>query len=343
MGITLSRPGIYVPNTTINNHFLERIIDTTDDWIKERSGISERRISLDLGIKEMGLIAAQRCLEQNMITNQEINEIIFATNFHDDNLEVPMHASYVAKKLEIEKAALFDVEAGCTGLVYAIRLAYNNMSIEPNLKRVLVVGGERLTNVTDYSDRTTCFLFGDGAGAYLLERWDNEEGIIKNVCSGEPDLGDGKEFASGFLSQQHKKGLELVMDPNGDLITQEAEKDYLTMKGQPIYQYAVRVMRHAVHEVLEGTEYKLEDVDVIVPHGANLRIIESANKKLEEKGFKGKIYHNLATHGNTSTASIPIAAAQAFEERKIKKGSLVINVAFGAGFTWGANLYRAMS
>jgi 3-oxoacyl-[acyl-carrier-protein] synthase III len=336
MGITLSRPAVYLPEDVISNPFLETIIDTSDEWITEMSGIKERRISLELGIKEMGAIAAKRCLEQNMITDQEINEIIFATNFHDHDLEVPMHASHVAKELGIEKAALSDIGAGCTGLVYAIRQAYNNMSMEPHLKRVLVVGGERLTGVTDYSDRSTCFLFGDGAGAYLLERWDNEEGIIKNVCGGQPDVGDGKGFASGFLSQQRKIGLELIRGPNGNLITQEAEKNYLTMKGNPIFKYAVKIMRHAIHEVLEDTDYTLEDVDLIIPHGANKRIIDSA-------GFGDKAYYNLDKYGNTSTASIPAATVQAYEEGKIKKGSLIINVGFGAGFTWGANLSRSLS
>ncbi len=217
------------------------------------------------------------------------------------------------------------------------------MALEPNLKRVLIIGGERLTDVTDYSDRTTCFLFGDGAGAYLLERWDSEEGIIKNVAGGEPDFGDGKEFDLGFLSQKHKKGLKLTQGLYGNLITVPAEQNFLTMKGKPIYQYAVRVMKKAVNEVLEGTNYTLKDVDVIVPHGANLRIIESAEKRLRQQGFNGIVYHNLERYGNTSTASVPIAAAEAFDKGIIKRGDLVVNVAFGAGFTWGANLYRAIN
>ncbi|MBT3395012.1 beta-ketoacyl-ACP synthase 3 [archaeon] len=340
MGITLSRPGIYVPKNVLDNEFFESIIDTTDEWITKRSGIKERRISLEMGITEMGAIAAKRCLEREVITDQEINEVLFATNLHDDNKEFPSHASYVANQVNNPNATAYDVSAGCSGLVYAIRQAYNNMVAEPDLKRALVVGGERLTDMTDYSDRTNCFLFGDGAGAYLLERFDGEEGIINNVAGGRSDTGS-VDFPYGELALENKIGLKLISDGAGSYNKKFSKQNYLVMNGKKVFEFAVPIMEHGVRKVLEGTDYDLEDVDAIIPHGANIRIINPAKNRLKRDGFNGEIYTNLEKYGNTSTASVPIAADEAFSKGIIGRGSLVINVAFGAGFTWGANLYRA--
>lgn len=340
MGITLSRPGIYIPSNIITNSFFEKIIETTDEWITKRSGIKERRISLNSEIKEMGAIAAKRVLDQELITDQKINEVIFATNLHDDSKEFPSHASYVASQINNPNASAYDLAAGCSGLVYAIRQAYNNMKMDKNLEKTLVVGGERLTDMTDYSDRTTCFLFGDGAGAYLLERSD-EEGIINNITGGNSDDGSEK-FPFGELSLENKIGIKLISDNNGGYNKKSSKQNYLVMNGKKVFEFAVPVMAHAVKKVLENTTYNLEDIDAIIPHGANIRIINSAEKRLERDGFKGNIYTNLEKYGNTSTASIPIATTEAFDKGIIKKGSLIVNVAFGAGFTWGANLYRAI-
>ena len=169
----------------------------------------------------------------------------------------------------------------------------------------------------------------------------NDYQIINNFLGGEPDVGD-EDWPSGFLSLKRKTGVKL-RSPVGDykFSTEEVDQNYLIMNGQPVFKFASRVMRHAVHEVLEGTGYSLEDVDVIIPHGANMRIINSADHGLRKKGFGGKIYTNLERFGNTSTGSIPLAANEAYEMGLIKRGSLVVNVAFGAGFTYGANLYRA--
>jgi len=339
MGITLSRPGIYVPENILTNEFFEKIIDTTDEWITKRSGIKERRISLNKGIREMGSLAAKKCLDNELITDQKIDEVIFATNLHDQNKEFPSHAGYVANQIGNPNAGAYDVGAGCSGLVYAIRQAYNNMIAEPNLDRILVVGGERLTDMTDYSDRSTCFLFGDGAGAYLLERFDSEEGIINNLIGGKSDIGNEK-FPFGDLSLKNKIGLKLISDNNGSYNKKFSKQNYLVMNGKKVFEFAVPIMEYGVEKVLEGTNYGLEDVDVIIPHGANIRIIDSAHKRLKRNGFNGEIYTNLEKYGNTSTASVPIAANEAFEKGVINRGDLIVNVAFGAGFTWGSNLYR---
>ncbi len=341
MGIILSRPAVHIPETIITNEFLETIVDTSDEWIRERTGMGERRISLDLGISEMGAISAKKLLDKELIFDREIDEIIFATNLHDGSKEFPCHAGHVAKELEIENAALSDVGAGCSGLVYAIRQAHNNLVADPSLKKILVIGGERLTDMTDYSDRNTCVLFGDGAGAYLLERLEGQEGIINNVVGGKPDEGS-EDFPFGKLSLEKKLGKKLVSDGQGGLKTIEAEQNYLVMDGRSVFEYAAPIMEHAVRKVLEGTQYILEDLNGIIPHGANMRIIDRPEKRLRRDEFDGVIYTNLQKYGNTSTASIPIAANEAYEKEIIKRGDLVAYVAFGAGFTWGANLFRSI-
>jgi len=339
MGITLSRPAVYVPEDILTNEFFESIVDTSDEWIKKRSGIDERRISLDLGIKKMGAKAAERCLEAELILDQKIDEVIFATNLHDGGKEFPNHAGYVANQIGSPEAAISDIGAGCSGLVYAIRQAYNNMVAEPSLKRILVVGGERLTDMTDYSDRTTCVLFGDGAGAYLLERNKSEEGIIKNVVGGVADIGS-ENFPFGDLALEKKVGRKLISDGQGGFKIIIMNQNYLVMNGKAVFEYAAPIMEHAVKTVLEGTGYGLENLDYIIPHAANLRISDRAHEKLSDSGFKGETFTNIQKYGNTSTASIPIAAEEAFRKGIIKKGDLVAYVAFGAGFTWGATLFR---
>lgn len=342
MGIILLGPGVYTPDTVLSNSDLEKIVNTSDEWIRNMTGISERRISLDKNTKEMGALAAQDLLQRGELT-QPIDEVIFATNRHSNEQEFPVHAGYVATKLGIKKAIIHDKSAGCTGLVDAIQEAYNSIN-NPNrrVNQVLVVGSERLTDMTDYSDRNTCVLFGDGAGAYLVRRDDTQEGIINTVLDGEPDTGDEK-WLDGYLALERKEGKKLVWsNTSGKFKTYRHTQNYLIMNGKEVYKFATRVMREAVHDVLQGTKYSLEDVDMIIPHGANIRIIDAANKGLLEKGFKGQIYTNLDRYGNTSTASIPIAAEEAIRLGIMKDGMLVINVAFGAGFTYGANLYRTI-
>jgi 3-oxoacyl-[acyl-carrier-protein] synthase III len=344
MGIVLSRPGIYVPEQRLTNKDLvelvdeqgRRVLDTSDEWIVQRSGIHERRVSLDMDVKEMG-VRAIRNLQEILEKPLNPDEIRFATNRHRDG-EFPCYAATIAAELGLNKVIIHDGLAGCTGLVFGIRDAFNAM-LAGETNSALVGGVERLTDFTNYADRNTCFLFGDGAGFYKLERRDGVEGIIANALGGMPDIGD-KEWPYGFLANPKMQGKKLRLTSKG-FIAVDAEDQYLVMKGNEIFKFATRVMRSAIHDVLDRSNYKLSDVEVIIPHGANLRIIEAAAKKLKQKGFKGEIYTNMDRFANPSTASIPIAAAEAIERGIIKEESLVINVAFGAGFTYGANLYRA--
>ena len=345
--ITLSRPGIYVPpsenpRNVITNDDLERIVmasgeETSDEWIFSRTGIKERRISNNLGVKEMAIEAVRDLLNKTDLNSEEIDEIIFATNRHDNEQEFRNHAGYVAERMGVRKRIPFyDIGAGCTGLIYAIRQACNNL-MQEDKRKIIVIGSERLTDMTDYSDRTTCILFGDGAGAFSLEKHDGEgEGIIKNVVAGEPDV-------NNFLTLEKKKGKKLKLagpDVPEKFEIYEAIQNYLVMTGNKVFEFATDVMKSAVHDVLEGTGYSIGDIKVIIPHGANQRIIEAAEKRLKAKGFMGELFTNLEKYGNTSTASIPLAISEANEKGIIKNEDLYILVGFGAGFTYGASLVR---
>lgn len=346
MGIVLRGPGIYVPSQVLTNKDLVELVDgrtgnkvlnTSDEWIVQRSGIRERRISLDVDVKEMGVLAVRDLQER--LGDLKVDEIRFATNRHRDG-EFPCYAASIAGDLGLGEAIIHDGLAGCTGLIYSIRDAYNAI-LTGEVDSSLVIGSEKLTDFTNYEDRKTCVLFGDGAGAYKLERREGVEGIITNFLGGVPDLGS-KEWPHGILTIRKSDGKKLKRNREDDgFVAFDVVDDYLIMNGREVFRFATKVMGEAVHKVLDGSGYGLRDVDVIIPHGANMRIIEAASKAFEKKGFGGKIYTNMEGFGNTSTASIPLAAAEAIEQGVIEEGSLVINVAFGAGFTYGANLYRA--
>ncbi|MBC8501230.1 MAG: beta-ketoacyl-ACP synthase 3 [Nanoarchaeota archaeon] len=339
MGIVIYGPGVHIPPDVITNANIKKLVETSDEWIRKRTGMKERRISLDKDVREMGALAAKGLLDKIDCNPGDIDEVIFAMNMHHENITFPAHAGYVAAAIGANKDAIIhDKFAGCTGLVYAIREAYNNI-LSGDVDRVLVIGAERLTDMTDYSDRSTCILFGDGAGAYLVKR-SEQEGIIKNVLGGEPDTG-GENWSDGYLTLQYKEGVKIVSKENGAFQTERKKQNYLVMHGRKVFAFATKVMKRAVCDVIKDTPYSLDDIDVLLPHGANMRIIKFAKKTLEKEGFKGIVFTNLEWYGNTSTASTPIAAAEAIEKGIIKEGSLVVNVAFGAGFTYGANLYRA--
>ena len=345
--IKLSQPGIYVPENipinVITNQDLERIVDTSDEWITSRTGMKERRISHDKNVREMAVLAVKNLLAKTNTNPEEIDEIIFATNRHDNEQEFPNHANYVVRMIGARDGIpAYDQGVGCSGLLFAIRSGYNSMIVE-NKNKVIAIGSERLTDMTDYFDRNTCVLFGDGAGAYLLFR-SEEEGIIKNVVYGRPDKGDNKDWKNGYLALERKKGLKIKIaedQSRSKFEIYEKEQNYLVMKGNEIFEFASKVMRSAIHDVVKGTNYKLEDIDVIIPHGANSRIIRSAKEGLEKKGFRGQVITNLEKYGNTSTASVALAEAEAIEQGLIKPNSLVARVVFGAGFSWAANLSRS--
>lgn len=347
MGIVLRGPGIYVPPTVLTNKDLvelvdeqgQRVIDTDEDWIVSMTGMNERRIAIDEDVKKLGIKAAldlQRILGHSL----RPDEIIFATNRHRDK-EFPCYAAAVAETLGCNPA-IYDLGAGCTGLVYAIRNAFNDIK-SGEIHSALVIGAERLSDFSNYRDRKTCVLFGDGASAFYLEQNSESEGIIANFVSGRPDR-------EGYLTLMPPE-MGMKLSRKGDkFIATNASDQFLHMNGNRVYRFAQVAMSEAVHEVLKRSlnpltrePYTLRDIDVIVPHGANIRIIQESEEELRngEKGFRGVVFTNLKSYGNTSTASVGIAARDARDTGIIKPGSLVCHVAFGAGLTYGANLYRA--
>lgn len=347
--IRLSTPGVYVPSSenptsVVNNNDLEGMVDTSDEWITSRTGMKERRKSHDKNVREMGLLATRDLLQKEMIDAEQIDEIIFSTNRHYKEKEFPSHASYVAKEIEARKGIpIHDQSAGCTGLIYAIRTAYNTLRAEEDKQKILVIGSEHLTDMTDYSDRDTCVLFGDGAGAFLVEKFPGtkDQGIIKTFAGGMPDEGN-LEWPNGFLSLEHKLGKKIrpSNNPGEKFEIYEAEQNYLVMNGKEVFKFATEAMRDSVYNVLDGTGYDVSDLDTIIPHGANIRITDSAEKSLQKKGFKGRVFTNLEKYGNTSTASTAIGFDEALREGVVKRGSLYVLVSFGAGLTQGAILAR---
>jgi len=347
MRVRISRPGVYIPSEILTNGDLEKLVDTSDEWIRTRSGIIERRISLDKNNRQMAVAAAKDLFSKEQFNPEEIGEIIYSTNRHDEDKDFPSHAGYVAHHLGIKEGAIVhDDTAGCTGLVYAIRQAYNNI-LSGDVKKVLVIGSEWLTDMTDYSDRATCVLFGDGACAYLLEET-NDEGIIKNVLGGKPDV-PNVDWPNGQLGLIQREGVKLGARYNGEFKTYRKEQNYLVMDGKAVFKFATVVMTETIKNALDGTDYTIRDIDWIIPHQANDRIIQVSVNNLKEFGFKGRVAVNVDRYGNTSTASIGLAANEAIEIgvrkdgnlRKLRRGDLVMHVSFGAGFTYGANLFRA--
>lgn len=352
--IRMSEPGVYVPDrgendaNVITNRDLEQLVETSNDWIIERTGMSEGRIEHHLATHEMGYRAVLDLQKRTGFNPEEIDEIRFATNKHHLGKEFRNAAGYVAGEMGIKNAALQDHAAGCSGLVYTFYDARNSLLCSKK-RKIVVVGAERLTDITNYGDRNTCVLFGDAACAYLLEKIDGEEeGIINIVTGGQPDMGN-LEWPGGFLTLTDPiEGLKIRVSPafledptKPKFETYPAVQPYMVMFGKEIFKYATREMTHSVHEVLEGTPYGLPDIDVIIPHGANARITDNSRNRLEDKGFKGIVYTNMDRFRNTSTASVGIAEEEARRKGIIKPGMLVVQVAFGAGLTRAASLERA--
>ncbi len=359
MGVVLSRPGVYLPPTVLTNKDLvelvdektnKRVLDTTEADIERLTGIRERRISLDKDVVSMGIEAAKD-LEDILGRKVDPEQVIFATNDHrrgefplNNDGEFPNYAGGVSTALGRTKGVtLMDLLAGCTGLVYAIDLAHSVIK-SGKKDRVVVAGAERLSGFTDYSDRNTCPLFGDAAGVHLLERRDDCEGIVSTFSSGIPDT-------QGYLKSERKLGKKLRQREDGRFIAYDAVDEYVVMNGRRVFMFATRAIVEAAEEVLRVSPYNFSDVRVIVPHGANIRIIDppkedgkerfSPKEEFIKRGFKGVLYTNMCVTGNTSTASTAVSTARAIEEGIIKDGDLVMTVSFGAGLTCGAILYRA--
>ncbi len=323
--VELVGSGRYLPKKVLTNAELESMVDTSDQWIRDRTGISERRIaSDDETLAQMAKCACTQVLEEAQVDVSEIDAIIFGTASPDRLL--PSQACDLQAALGAENAAAFDVTAACSGFLYGLAVA-EGLIAAGTATNALVVGGDRLSRITDYTDRATCILFGDGVGATLVRPARNgDRGLLSTYIKTDGRLG------------------ELLWRPGGGAIHPPSEEMladhsyFLRMAGREVFKHAVRSMTEACDKALERAGLTVEDVDVLISHQANVRIIESLTK---HAGIPlEKAYINIDRYGNTSAASIPIALDECVREGRVKPGSNVLMVAFGGGLTWAATMVR---
>jgi 3-oxoacyl-[acyl-carrier-protein] synthase-3 len=317
--------GTYVPPQVLTNQDLEKIVETTDEWIMTRTGIRERHVlAKGLGVSDIGVEAAKKCLAARGIAPTDIEAIIFGTVTPD--MMFPSTACLVQDKLGAKGAWGFDVSAGCSGFVYALQAGVKLVESGAHSK-VLVIGADANTRMTDYTDRATCVLFGDGGGAVLLEPCaEGEIGMIDFVH--EVD-------GSGGVALNLKGGGSL--NPSSHE-TVDQKMHYIHQDGQAVYKFAVRKMAEATTKVLERNGITGADLGCFIPHQANKRIIESTADRLGMPA--DRVIINIDKYGNTSAGTIPLAMETAIQQGKLKKGDLVLLAAVGAGFTVGATLLR---
>lgn len=315
--------GSAVPDKVLTNADLEKMVDTSDEWIRNMTGIQERHIAAEgEATSDYAVKAARTAIERAGIEPKDIDLIILATITGD--LIFPATASIVQHAIGA-KCPAFDLSAGCSGWVYALSVA-NGFIKSGMYKKVLVIGADLLTSITNWSDRSTCVLFGDGAGAAVV---------------GEVE--DGSGFLAFELGSDGSGAQSLCCPAGGsrEPITHEsldAQRNKLIMEGREVFKFAVKVQGEAAERVLAQVGMTTADIDLMIPHQANMRIIDSAINRLGLS--RDKIFVNLHKYGNTSAASIPIALDEAIQTGKVKKGDTILAVGFGAGLTWGAGVMK---
>jgi len=315
--------GSYAPAKVLTNADLERMVATSDEWIRERTGICERRIAAaGEACSDLAVQAGKQALTAAGLAATDLDMILVATCTGDYPL--PATACLVQHQLGAIKAAACDLSAACCGFVYALSVA--DAYVKSGMRHVLVIGSEVMSAITDWADRNTCVLFGDGAGAVVVSASDGERGILSTHLRSDGTL------------------CELIMVPGGGSRTPPSEKviaerlQYIKMKGNETFKVAVRNLEEIARATLSSNDLQVEDLDLYVPHQANVRILKAV---IERLGLpREKVLLNLDRYGNTSAASIPIALDEAVREGRIKDGSLVMLGAFGAGLTWASALIR---
>ncbi len=314
--------GAYLPARVLTNAELEKMVETSDEWIASRTGIRQRHIAAaDEATSDMSAIAAQRALDAAGVEAMEVDLIVVATVTPD--MPFPSTACFVQKKIGARKAFCFDIEAACSGFVYALDVGYRFLATG-GAKTALIIGGEKLSSVTDWQDRTTCVLFGDGAGAVVLQTRKTGRGIIGTVAGSDGTLANLLQIPGG--GSRHPSSAETI----------DKRLHFLKMQGNEVFKHAVRCMCDAAQQVLDRHGLKVEDVKWVIPHQANLRIIQAIAQRLGV-GIE-RFCVNLDQVGNMSSASIPVALDEAVRAGRIQHGDLMLFVAFGGGFTWGATL-----
>ncbi len=326
MFASLKSIGAYVPKNILTNFDLEKMVETSDEWIKKRTGIEERHIAdKDEATSDMAYEAAKIAIKRANIKTEDIDCVILAT-ISPDYFCMPSTACLVAEKLGIKGVMAFDISAACSGFVYSLSIAKS--FIESNLKKnVLVIGAEKLSAITDYTDRGTCVIFGDGAGAAVIGATEDKEEAIVDVMAS----------SDGAYSN-------LLITPGGgskyptSKETLEKNMHFMKMAGNETFKIAVKTLTEDVIEILKRNSLSSEDVDRFIPHQANYRIIEYVRAKL--KFPKERTVVTVAKYGNTSAASIPMAINDAFENNNLRYGDLMLLDTFGGGLTWGSALVK---
>jgi len=316
--------GMYAPPKKMTNQDLEKLVETSDSWIMERTGVKSRRIAeLGAANSDMGLLASQKALADAGVRADEIDLIVVGTCTPD--MPIPSTACFLQKKLGARNAFAFDLNAACSGFLYSLSVA-DALIRAGRGKKALVLGSEILSSVTDYTDRSTCILFGDGSGAAVLAECPEGEGILSCHLQSDGNL------------------WELIYCPGGgtvnpltpDLISRRMI--YIRMQGNETFKHAVTKMADVAQKALAHNGCTVDDVALFIPHQANLRIVSAVGKRLGVG--PDRVFVNLERYGNTSAASVPIALAEAKAQGRIRSGDLVLLVAFGAGLTWGSALMR---
>lgn len=310
--------GASLPEEVVTNKDLSMRMDTSEEWIEERTGIKERRIaSKDETTSSLGADAAQIAIDNSGLKNSDIDLIILATATPDNTF--PASATLIQSSLGIERGYAYDMQAVCSGFVFAVEAADNAIKAG-NIKNALVIGSETFSRILDWDDRTTCVLFGDGAGAMVLSASseDTNRGVLSNHLHSDGRYKD-LLYVDGGPSTTNNVG-------------------YLRMDGKGVFKHAVQNLSSAIIEAIEYNNIDIEDIDWFVPHQANIRILEAVSKKVGLS--RDKVIITVDKHANTSAASIPLALYDAVQKDKIKKGDLVLLEAMGGGFSWGSTLIR---
>lgn len=317
--IKIAGIGAYSPSLVVTNDDISKLVETNDEWIQERTGIKERRISEGEDTSDFAVKSAMIALDRANIKSEDLELIIVAT-ISPDNF-IPSVACLVQSKLNAHKAACFDINVACSGFLYGLEIA-NSMMKSMNYKNALVIGSETLSKLMDWTDRGTCILFGDGGGAAVLTRCE-KGGIIKSYLRSDGLRGEALTIEAADFKTPFAK--------------ENKEKDrVIKMNGREVFKFATTAIADGVTEILKDSNLTLDDIKYIVPHQANYRIINSAAKKLNVE--TEKFYINLDRYGNTSSASVPLALNEMMEEGLINEGDKIILVAFGGGLTHAATL-----
>jgi 3-oxoacyl-[acyl-carrier-protein] synthase-3 len=322
--VEISATGRFLPDNVVTNFDLAKMVDTNDEWIRQRTGIVERRIApKEMGAADMGVGASLVAMERAGVAPGEIDLIVVSTATPDRLL--PSTACDIQAILGAKNAAAYDVSAACTGFIYALEIAEGHIAAGRS-EIALVISTEKMSGIVDWTDRSTCVLFGDGAGAAIVKKAENGRGMLSSFIRSDGTLA------------------ELLWRPGGgvkvpfDIAVLDEKSHLVKMAGSEVFKAAVRSMAEAADQALMRAGLTSDDIDLLVPHQANIRIIEATAKYA--KIPMEKVFVNVDRYGNMSSATVPIALDEAIEQGRVQKGDNVLMVAFGAGFTWGASVLR---